>query len=199
MCCEGQVLTPHSSGRYAVPAGLLETADDGKVSVEARTAGEVVAKVSFSIARESVAWSSAAAGRVSVTLGGPAAHASTISGAAVAGLAVQAFPFDGVVPLLAKGAVRYIGREPGQIAPSLEERDGDWAPVWVVQTRRKGAAQFCGTDLETAAPIRAACSNQRKLREWKELLWNRRRDITPPAHARLRELWRQYQAAARIA
>jgi hypothetical protein len=197
--CAGQALKPTSDGRYAVPAGLLEAADDGKISLEARTAGEVVAKVSFSIARGSVAWSSAAPRGVSETPSGqPGRHMSTVTGAAVSGLAVPEFCFDGVVPLLAKGSVRYVGREPGQIAASLEERASDWAPVWVVQTRRKGAAQFCGTAIETAAPVLAPCGNSRKLREWKELLWNRRRDIAPPGHARLRELWLQYQEAARL-
>jgi hypothetical protein len=199
LSCAGQTLTPTSDGCYSVPAGLLEASKDGKLSIEASAAGEVVAKISFSIARDRVTWPSGprqpseSSGSQSLT------GAVVITGAAVSGLTVPAFPFDGVVPLLAKGSVRYIGREPGQIAPSLEEREGDWPPVWVVQTRRKGAALFCGTTIETAAPLQTPCTNARKAKEWKELLWNRRFDIAAPTHARLRELWRRYQEAARLA
>lgn len=196
--CGDEFLEPGPDGLYIIPHRLLEDAGEGRVAVEAQAGGHVVAKVSFSVAREGLDYQAGRLGPL-ITLASDTAGQSTpaIRGAAVSGVCIPDFCFDGLVPLLAKGTLRFIGREPGQIATSLDECVGNWQPIWVVQSRRMGAAIFCGTGLEKAGPIAGRPCDRRKLKEWKEFLWVRRKDITPPEHPQVRELWRQYVEAAR--
>jgi hypothetical protein len=90
-----------------------------------------------------------------------------------------------------------IGRSPGQI--SVHPNDVEWAPVWAVALSRRGEAVYCGANLECDHPAGEAVGDRDSRREWREVLWQRRKQITPPRHRVLRALWLEYVEAARNA
>src|SRR5262249_3852099 len=105
--------------------------------------------------------------------------------------------FTKIVRIPTNGRVFYVGREPGQIIswPS-EPLPTGWSPVWAIPMRQQGCAMFCGTSLSESEPLRSQCSDRKKLKEWKEVLWHRRKRITAPNHVGLRALWQRFQEEA---
>lgn len=91
----------------------------------------------------------------------------------------------------------FIGREPGQVSRWPDEPPPEWDAVWAIPFGTRGRAVFCGLSLEDAAPSRRSRASHKQLRLWHDVLWRRRRVITPPADQRLKALWRQYRDAAR--
>ena len=104
--------------------------------------------------------------------------------------------------LLPPGAghrVYFIGRNPGEIVEYPNQKiSNNWKPVWAVcmKKRRKGTAIYCGTDLENDVPGTAKCTDRRRLRLWKELLWYKRKQILVPSHKRIRALWTNFRKVA---
>jgi hypothetical protein len=121
-----------------------------------------------------------------------------VTGALAPALSFIPFDFRSVVRVPDERRVFYIGSEPGQIVswPS-DPLPTDWAPVWAIPMRKRGRAVFCGTDLSTAEPQNPRCADQKKVKEWKELLWHGRKRIAEPTQMGLRALWLRFQEEAR--
>lgn len=96
-----------------------------------------------------------------------------------------------------EGRVYFVGRRRGEITVWPDEPLPQWQAVWAVPFRRRGRAIFCGTSLADADPLpeRAGSRPLRKL--WQDLLWRRRRRITPPTDRAQKALWRLYGSTAR--
>ncbi len=94
--------------------------------------------------------------------------------------------------------VIFVGRRPGEIVSwPREGLPRDWEPVWAIPFgKRRGRAIFCGSKLEDSLPLESD-RNPKQQQQWKEILWYRRKRITPPDHPRMLHLWNQFQAAAR--
>jgi hypothetical protein len=91
-----------------------------------------------------------------------------------------------------------VGRRPGEIRSlPLEHPIDEWEPVWLVEIVRRGMAEYCGMDLSNSRPLRDVVGARDEQVLWKDLLWHRRKRITPPDHPALRTLWREYVEAAR--
>lgn len=135
-------------------------------------------------------------------LSGDQASKSGVAGVIVDGINVPPCPY--CIPLSAVGERRIflVGKEPGQIVsfPS-EPLPQEWKPIWAISMSREGRAVFCGTSLSESQPIplnsQQKTYDRRKLNEWKEILWHRRRRITPPQRSSLQRLWREFQKEAR--
>jgi hypothetical protein len=190
------------SSWYEVPADIAPDSDD-RALLEAKRGGDTVSRTAFYLMREGWDWTGVAP-RWSGSDGGEAGPGEAVPvscGAALKNLEsldIPAFDFGGVVALMKAGTVHYIGREPGQIVHWPEETSPpEWSPVWVVIARKKGEAVFCGTDISQAAPVKSKCTDKRKLKQWKKVLWVQRCDIAPPTHPGLRKLWEQYREMAR--
>ena len=93
-----------------------------------------------------------------------------------------------------------LGPRPGQIVswPS-EAFPSHWTPAWAVTKRRpkKWAAVFIGDILEQTSVESTVIPTHRKIKEWKELAWHRRKRILPPELPDQRKLWCQLQEVAR--
>jgi len=122
----------------------------------------------------------------------------SIAGALVEGISL---PFDFAGTLHRSGAepVFFLGRQPGQVVAHPEEPLPDtWSPVWQVTIRRTGIVEYCGISLSNAEPMEVAeAADHKRVQLWKELVWHRRKRITPPPNSSLKRLWRQYQEIAR--
>lgn len=98
-----------------------------------------------------------------------------------------------------RGSVRvyFVGQRRGEISVWPDEPPPRWQAVWAVPFRRRGRAIFCGASLADSHPLpeRAGDRSHRKL--WHDLLWRRRRQITPPTDREQKSLWRRYGSAAR--
>ena len=97
-----------------------------------------------------------------------------------------------------------IGQRPGQISVwPMEKFPTDWIPTWAIKKQgKKLAAIFTGEILGTtpredtsAAPTRAP--TRKEMQDWKEVIWHRRKRITPPREPYQRTLWQQIQETAR--
>ncbi|MFN0152838.1 MAG: hypothetical protein ACKVUT_00495 [Gaiella sp.] len=91
-----------------------------------------------------------------------------------------------------------IGRHPGQIT-SLpgEGLPTEWQPIWIVELERRGRAVYCGRELANAGPLPDPAATRDDVELWKDILWHRRKRITPPEHPLLRKLWTDYVEAGR--
>lgn len=92
-----------------------------------------------------------------------------------------------------------VGRRIGEISrwPQDPSPSG-WEPVWAIPIETRGRALFCGSDLNRCRPLGGRCSNKAG-RKWKQVLWSWRYRIEPPPHPEIRDLWKDYQEAARCA
>lgn len=183
------------NGRYAIPESSALT---GRLAIEARLAGEIVATRSLfvsdfiSISNNSTYFGDNF-GR----------HCEESSTKFVQGpLAPNETPpyHGGFLPWPHLSERRtYLGRVPGQIATLTKGQwPADWEPVWVIAAKgRKGIAIYCGGDLDSSAPDSREGSDRKLVKQWKQLLWFRRKRIEPPAHASINRLWLAYQEAAK--
>lgn len=110
-------------------------------------------------------------------------------------------PFDPgtFLPPGAGHRIYFIGRNPGEIIQCPEDvMPSDWRPIWAVpmQGRNKCSVVYCGTNPVNEAPGTVACTDRRRRRLWKDILWYRRKQINPPSHPALCSLWRQYRGVA---
>jgi hypothetical protein len=122
-----------------------------------------------------------------------------IAGALVRGVNSPPFNFNTLLPVQGKQRIFFVGREPGQVVsyPS-EPLPTDWIPIWAIALgRRYGQAMFCGTNLVESEPMQSRCRDRKKLRQWKEILWHRRKRILLSlGDCRLQALWRKFQKEA---
>ena len=95
------------------------------------------------------------------------------------------------------GPVYFIGRRRGEIAVWPDEPTPRWQAVWAVPFRRRGRAIFCGPSLTDADPLLEWAGDRSHRKLWHDLLWRRRRQITPPRNRAQKSLWRRYGSAAR--
>jgi hypothetical protein len=122
-----------------------------------------------------------------------------VSGAsAVPGVEATALPVRAAIP--AERRVFAIGQKVGQIRRlPAEAFPTDWEPIWLVELERKGRAEYCGRDLAGASPLPTQAGSSDEIALWKEVLWRRRKRITPPEHPALRSLWAAYvEAGSRV-
>lgn len=122
-----------------------------------------------------------------------------IAGALVQGINCPAFNFNTFLPIQGNQRIFFVGSEPGQIVsyPS-ESLPTDWTPIWAISLgRRRGQVMFCGTSLMELEPTQSRCRERKKLRQWKEILWHRRKRILPPVgDCRIQALWKKIQKEA---
>ncbi len=92
-----------------------------------------------------------------------------------------------------------IGQQPGQIAtwPS-EPFPGEWTPTWVIRKRnhKRLAAIFVGGELGTSLPDATFTPTRRKVQDWKQAIWHRRKRIILPDAPGERAKWERLLEAA---
>ena len=93
--------------------------------------------------------------------------------------------------------VYFVGRHRGEIAIWPDEPPPPWQAVWAVPFRRRGQAIFCGSSLANSTPLPERAGNRSRRKLWHDLLWRRRKQITPPADRAQKSLWGRYGRAAR--
>lgn len=93
-----------------------------------------------------------------------------------------------------------VGRQPGQIVawPS-EPFPLDWTPEWVIRkhNRRRLAVVFVGNELGTPPADTTFIPTRRKVQDWKQATWHRRKRIMPPRSLDELARWRQLLEVAR--
>jgi hypothetical protein len=91
----------------------------------------------------------------------------------------------------------FVGRRPGEIESLPQGRfPTEWEPVWAISKGRRSASVFCGTNVRGSEPQTERIADLRRVEAWKEVMWYRRRRITPPPHPALNSLWELYQKVA---
>ncbi|SRR6266498_2182105 len=197
------VETKAEEATYEIPRDLApihgEASD--KILIEARRTGNPIDRVSVYLAHDDWTWKGTDCEIWFDIFGRSLPRESNsigIQGAIARGLTAPDFDFSGLVPIAEEGTIHYIGRKPGQIVHwPAESLPTLWSPIWVIVSRRRGHVIFCGTDIQTAIPTGGTCPDRGKLKKWREFLWSRRKQLTPPDHPRLRKLWKQYQEVAK--
>lgn len=107
------------------------------------------------------------------------------------------FSFEVFLPPTKGIRTFFIGKNPGEIATvPLENLPENWSPVWAISMRQKGKAVFCGLDLGNSKPTEKQVNDKRRVKQWKKILWHKRKLIVPPDHPALRKLWIEYMKAA---
>jgi hypothetical protein len=93
--------------------------------------------------------------------------------------------------------VYFVGRRRGEIAVWPDEPLPHWQAVWAVPFRRRGRALFCAPSLADAQPLPERVGDRSHHRRWHDLLWRRRKRITPPSDRAQKLLWFRYRSTAR--
>lgn len=90
-----------------------------------------------------------------------------------------------------------VGRRPGEIKRFFRHPPPvSWQPVWMIQLRRRGVAEYCGLDVANSYPLAEVGATRKERVLWKKILWYRRKRIQPPRDERLRKLWDEFADAA---
>ncbi len=198
----GEASSPRTAdGLYEIPQNrpALRDDDPDKIKIEAWRGERVIDQRTIFVSEEGWSWVDRTVGLRLDTSGEPVSDEAErfVCGGRVIGFNVPDFHFGGVVPLTDDGSVHYIGREPGQIIhwPN-EQLSREWAPVWVIVSRRAGEVIFCGGDLADSEPVPRKPSDRRKVKVWKEYVWVKRKKLKVPTNSVVRGLWKKYQAMA---
>lgn len=195
----GIALVPQSEtpGTFELPP---EFARSGKLLIEAKRGGEVVARRSIYFSDDPIAprtdspWCDRFGRCVEQDASAEAVACGPIARGAPP--AVEDF-FLPQLPTIRR--IILLGAKPGQIATwPKESLPSDWEPVWAVSMERRGSAVFCGTGINQAEPELGEFGDRRRVQHWKEVLWHWRRRISPPTHRGLKRLWERYQQKARV-
>ena len=198
--CNNQLLdSRNSAGNYELPA---DTPAETKLLIEARSGEDIIRRCSLLLV-ENYSLPSQSNAQQFDRFGHRLTHADNES-AGVAGALVQNFvdfpPFDfnTCLPIQGKQRILFVGKQAGQIVTLPgESLPTDWEPVWAISKgRHRGQVMFCGTNLSDSEPAICKCSNRKKMREWKEILWYDRKIISPPDRQELRVLWKKFQKEA---
>ena len=199
--CEGVQLTPiEQTGFFPLPDDLPTGI---RITIEVHAGADVIRRQSLFLSDE-FDWRQdtplASLNRFGQAgVAGLGEHDHAVSGArAVPGVEAAALPIRPAIP--AARRIFVIGQKVGQIRRlPAEPYPTDWEPVWLVELERKGRADYCGRDLSSAGPIAVPDGTSNEVTLWKEVLWRRRKRITPPDHPALRTLWAAYvEAGARV-
>jgi len=183
---------------YAIPENLpIGT----QLIVEARRNGSAIRKLSFYLEDEFPAFDYKQATQFD-SVGnhsGEMTGTGAIAGALVEGLTLASFDLSQTLHRTGTASVFYVGRAPGQIVEHPNEPLPDtWAPIWQITMRRTGTVEYCGISLSNSDPTELIqTGDQKRVQLWKELIWHRRKRITPPPTSSLKGLWRKYQDIAR--
>src|ERR1051326_5664516 len=192
--CGEARLEAGEEGKFSIPESVVHS---GRLSIEVKRDEAIITKRSLFISDEI-----SAAGNSSLKVDRfgrvfqPTADESFVSGPFVSS---EPPPYNVVfLPDASKDSkLIFIGRVPGQIASlGTGDRPKDWNPVWAIQMHRNGTAMFCGSGLRDSEPMPERVNDKKQLKEWKRILWHRRKRITPPAHDGLKRLWLSYQEEA---
>jgi hypothetical protein len=200
--CEGVPLVPlEQTGFFPLPDDLPAGA---RITIEVRSGDDVIRRQSLFLSDE-FDW------RLSSRLAalnkfGQAEiepehrqNEQLASGASsVPGVEAAALPVRAATP--GDRRVFAIGQKVGQVRRlPAEAFPTDWEPVWLVELERKGRAEYCGHDHAGASPLPTQVRTSDEIALWKEVLWRRRKRITPPEHPALRSLWAAYvDAGSRV-
>jgi hypothetical protein len=196
-CNERRIEAPAPGGRYQVPTWARS---GGRLVVEAREGGEVRSRRSIYLV-EDYPWVTGFPVEWFDRSGHPAnnggAGTPVVAGALVKGVETPPLRPSVLMGLEGERQVYLVGRVAGQIVEwPAESLPRSWSPTWAIPLRRRSRAVFCGTGLEGAEPERRDVPDGRKVRDWKDLLYYRRKRIDPPTNLKLRSLWRRYQEYA---
>ena len=173
--------------------------------MEARCKGEAVPRLCIYVTRE-IGWQSLEEihffdkfGRLLPTSG---PELKGVAGACLSGVPQPDFPYVFPPHVLQGQRVYLLGRIPGQISVwPAEPAEQEWRPIWAIQflQKKRGHAIFLGGGADELLPLPQfwAEPDRKRLRQWKETLWYRRKRIVVPQQPSLRALWLQYQEAAR--
>src|SRR5581483_9096252 len=196
--CEGVPLAPlGQTGFFPLPDDLPAGA---RITIEVRSGDEVVRRQSLFLSDE-FGWRLGSRlasldkfGRAEIEHGHGPDEQLASGASAVPGVEATALPVRAVIP--ADRRVFAIGQKAGQVRRlPAESFPTDWEPVWLVELERRGRAEYCGRDLAGASPLPAQVGSSDEVALWKEVLWRRRKRITPPEHPALRSLWAAYVEA----
>jgi hypothetical protein len=201
--CEGVQLMPlEQTSVFPLPARLPVGT---RVTVEVRAGGEVIRRQSLFLSDE-FEWRLDARlasldrfGRAAIAGVDGGSNGDAISGASTPhGIEAATLPVRLAIP--ADRRAFAIGRKPGQIRRLPGEPfPTDWEPIWLVELERKGHAEYCGQELSSAGTDATPTGTADEIALWKEVLWRRRKRITPPDHPLLRALWLTYvEAGSRV-
>ena len=196
--CNNHLLSPDvNTGLYVIP----ETLYARKLVIEVRQDGEYVRRRSL-YGGEDFDWSEITPNIRLNRLGfrSQDSDSETCVGPVINDFTSPHFNPEIFLPPSSSRRVYFVGRNPGGIVECPNEKiPEEWKPVWAVcmNRRRKGTAIYCGTQLENDSPSTAQCTDRRRLRLWKEVLWYKRRLITFPSHKKLRALWIEFRDIAR--
>jgi hypothetical protein len=193
--CGNTRLEAGEDGRYSVPGSIVIP---GRLSIEVRHDETVLTRRSLFVCDEAPV--PEACNFQGDRFGQPFIQSEDnepfVAGAAAS---FEAPPYDVVfLPgINDQGRRIFVGRVPGQIVSlSAGERPQGWNPVWAILMHRNGSTVFCGTGLPESTPIAGRVGDERQIREWKRVLWHRRKRIAPPSHESLKRLWLSYQEEA---
>jgi hypothetical protein len=200
--CEGVPLAPlGQTGFFPLPDDLPAGA---RITIEVRSGDEVVRRQSLFLSDE-FDWrlgSRLAAldkfGRAEIEYERRLDEQLASGATAVPGVEATALPVRAAIP--ADRRVFAIGPKVGQVRRlPTEAFPTDWEPVWLIELERKGRAEYCGRDLAGSSPLPAQVGSSDEVALWKEVLWRRRKRITPPEHPALQSLWVAYvEAGSRV-
>jgi hypothetical protein len=199
VACNGHTLAQAADNAeaYSLPAHLETGAP---ITVEVVANGEVVRRQSLFLA-DRFDWNRTAPLFSSDPSGAVHKHGDLagdgIAGALITSTSPHGFPVRPTIPSTQR--VFLVGRRPGEITNSTTQARPDaWEPIWLVELTRRGRAEYCGLDLACSSPMPDIASSAEDQALWRDVLWHRRKRIEPPAHPRLRALWRDYVEAARV-
>ena len=203
----GDLALPRSeNGRDFALAGDLPT--ESRISLEAREGGPVDRLSLFLTGDFSVAHI-----EPEFFLGPTGTGASNdrdepcIAGAYISGicnrtLSTAADMFEDFAYEMGAAQGYLIGWRPGQIATWPREAfPAEWVPAWAIKKQgRKLTAIFTGGLLGAVQPGNAIFSpTRREVQDWKQVIWHKRRRITPPRDQSQRAFWLLLQESARNA
>lgn len=198
--CSGHRLAGDAASGWTLPAGLpLDT----QLELEVKCGAEVVRRRRLQLV-SGFSW------RVNEPLAVCDAYGrvSADTERGIAGAVILPRPCEVRVPIdllrtpgfsTRSPRVYFIGRRAGEISTWPEEPIPDWPAVWAVPYGRRGCALFCGDSMEGADPLPGSEADRERIRLWQEVLWWRRKRITPPPEKVLKPLWQRYTEAARNA
>lgn len=203
--CNGALLPPNSDANYLDLPTDIETGS--RVILEARSGGEVMQRLSLFLTGDF----SLPTGDPSLLLGPAGIPAKADDeGLLVAGAYVRG---DSSVLTRSAAGIFYdlehemgrvrsylVGQNPGEIvAWPAEPFPEEWIPTWIIRrkTRRRWESLFVGDTLGSTTLQPSSQPTARKVRDWKQILWYRRRRTASPRLPAERELWLRLQEAAR--
>ena len=195
--CDGKVLSKMDDGLYKLPENLRQGCRyivDVKSSEQSIAQKSFALESSFSVVNEIEDVGIDEFGLVSKN---SSDSKLIISGAYVHGADVPDFVFT-VIPELSELAYRKVvllGRVPGQIVVWPISGELEWQPVWaiIIQGRRNIKTLFCGKDFDSSMPCsRVNLMPSKAVKQWKEILWHKRKRTNAPENKIEQKLWEKY-------